>query len=409
MRRWASDNNLSNKTNLSHVLMEGGVLSIPSDKLDEFYARCMDDVHAKRKIFVVEQKTDIYNFFLDIDYVDEDSLELNQIEAIAKVICDKVNTLGGKDCLISVSEPKPKNGKTKTGVHMNWSDFPVNQEGALNIRDHVVSILKLAYGAKKWGDMIVGSVDDSVYGVLGKTKGSGFRMPWSHKCVKDKATGEQLVEGPYLPFMIYKGSVGQGPLVQAGKIAYTSQDISMDLLKMATVRSDSTTCIVIPEVPGGVKKFEGGFTTTQLKNEVTDSSHIAHLQTFIRLNMDGQATSRVKRLFKSKDAYLIETDSMYCENLGRTHNSNHIWFILQDGNIKQKCFCRCDTMKGRKHGFCKDFSGREHRLPHSLTMDLFPAKKKNIDNIKAAILPNVVINIGRRVTSNSVSVYTGNF
>lgn len=398
MRRWASENNLSNKENLSHVLMEGGVLSIPCDRLDEFYKNCIDDVRNNKKIFVVEQKTEIYNFFLDIDYVDDDSLELNQIEAIAKVICEKVNKLGGKDCLISVSEPKPKNGKIKTGVHMNWSDFPVNQEGALTLREHIVSTLRLAYSAKSWGDFI----DDSVYGVLGKTKGSGFRMPWSHKCVKGN------IEGPYLPFMIFKGTEGKGPLTLNGTIEYIEPEISLELLKMATVRSTATEPSDIPELADGLKKLEGGFTAAQKKNEISDAVMIANVQTFIRLNMDGQKHSHVKKIFKSKDVYLVETDSMYCENLGRCHNSNHVWFMIQDGEIWQKCFCRCDTMKGRKM-FCKDFSGRAHILPNSIVNGLFPSKKKTHENIKAAILPNAVINRNRTITSNSVSIYTSNF
>lgn len=398
MRRWASENNLANKKNLSHVLMEGGVLSIPCDRLDEFYKRCIDDVRNNEKIFVVEQKTDIYNFFLDIDYVDDESLELNQIEAIAKVICEKVNKLGGKDCLISASEPKPKNGKIKTGVHMNWPDFPVNQEGALTLREHIVSTLRLAYSAKRWGDFI----DDSVYGVLGKTKGSGFRMPWSHKYVKGN------IEGPYLPFMIFRGTDGKGPLMLNGIIEYIEPEISLELLKMATVRSTAAEPSDIPELADGLKKLEGGFTAAQKKNEISDAVMIANVQTFIRLNMDGQKHAHVKRIFKSKDVYLVETDSMYCENLGRCHNSNHVWFMIQDGNIRQKCFCRCDTMKGRKM-FCKDFNGRAHTLPDSIVYGLFPAKKKNNENIKAAILPNAVINRNRTITNNSVSIYTSNF
>ena len=407
MRRWASENNLSNKDNLSHVLMEGGVLSIPSDKVDEFYNKCIDDINSNKRIFVVEQKTEIYNFFLDIDYIDDEELELNQVESFVKIICDKVNKLGGRDCLVSICEPKPKNGRIKTGVHMNWPDFPVNQAGALALRGHILSTLKLVYSSINWDNVI----DDSVYGVLGKTKGSGFRMPWSHKCVKDKQTGNQVVEGPYLPFMLYKGTEGVGPLTPLGKIEHVSQEISLERLKMATIRTDITEPFEIAEAPvaAASNKKEGGFTAAQKKNAVVDTGLIAHTQTFIRMNMEGQSQSHVKKMFKSKDAYLIETDSMYCENLQRTHSSNHVWFIVRDGNICQKCFCRCDTMKGRKSGFCKDFSGRSHKLPNSLMNEMFPTKKKTRDNIKAAILPNAVINRSRAITSNCLSVYTSHF
>jgi hypothetical protein len=405
MKRWASSNNLSNKDNLSHVLMDGGVLSIPCDKVDEFYGKCVDDIKNKRNIFVVEQKTDIYNFFVDIDYIDDEELGLDQVEAFVKVICDKVNKMGGKDCLVSICEPKPKNGRIKTGVHMNWPNFHVDQNGALTLRSHILSTLNLVYSSIKWDDVI----DASVYGVLDKTKGSGFRMPWSHKSVKDRATGRQVVEGPYLPFMMYTGTEGVGPLTALGKIVHIDQDISVELLRMATIRSNETTPHEIPDAPDVSRKQEGGFTSSQTKNAVNDNGLVAQVQTFIRLNMEGQGTSRVKRMFKSKDAYLAETDSMYCENIQRTHNSNHVWFIMKNGQISQKCFCRCDTMKGRKSGFCKDFSGRVHTLSRTLTNELFPNKKKTRDNIKAAILPNAVINRNRTITSNCVSVYTSSF
>jgi hypothetical protein len=409
MRKWTTANRFNTKHNLSHVLMDGGVLSIPGDKLGEFYMKCIEDVKNETKIFVVEQKTDIYNFFLDIDYVEEDALELNQIESIVRVICDKVNTLGGENCLISVCKPKPKNGKIKTGVHMNWEHFPVNQENAFNLRDHIVDVLCRAYSATKWSE-IVNCIDTSVYGTLNKTKGSGFRMPWSHKSVKDRSSGQSVIEGPYLPFMIYRGPPGQGPLMKNGTIEYTPQEISLRLLTMATIRSFAAETAIIHQLKGSVnRKQEGGFTTSQTKSEISNAMYNARLQSFIRLNMDGQSASNVKRIFKSKDAYLIETDSMYCENIKRNHNSNHVWFIVQDGKMRQRCFCQCDTMKGRKNGFCKDFAGREHMLPNSITMEMFPTKKKNRDNIKASILPNVIINNHISISSNVISIYTNNF
>jgi hypothetical protein len=58
--------------------------------------------------------------------------------------------------------------------------------------------------------------------------------------------------------------------------------------------------------------------------------------------------------------------------------------------IAQKCFCRCDIL--RKHGFCKDFTGREHELSPSIRDKLFPNKKSA--KIKSAIAPNVSIYSG---------------
>ena len=44
--------------NLSHVLMDGGVLSVPFDRLNDFYMKCIEAVNSGEKIYVVEQKTE---------------------------------------------------------------------------------------------------------------------------------------------------------------------------------------------------------------------------------------------------------------------------------------------------------------------------------------------------------------
>ena len=57
----------------------------------------------------------------------------------------------------------------------------MNRSSAIAIREHVIDTLKLVYGSVNWEDV----VDSAVYGSSDrKTKGSGFRMPFSHKRAK---------------------------------------------------------------------------------------------------------------------------------------------------------------------------------------------------------------------------------
>jgi len=77
-------------------------------------------------------------------------------------------------------------------------------------------------------------------------------------------------------------------------------------------------------------------------------------------------------MFSDKNSYLISTTSKYCENLQRDHGSNHVWFRIEGHVIIQKCFCTCETMKGRRYGFCKDFYGRKHTLPAKIFDQLYP-------------------------------------
>lgn len=405
-REWCTAQGFSTSVNLSHVLMDGGVLSVPHDRLKEFYGFYVRCVESGEPIFVVEQKTDIYNFFLDIDYKDSEALSVERIEKLARTICEKVHSLGGGDSLVSVSKPKIQNGQVKSGVHLNWPNFPVDQKNAVYLRRHIVNTLSKLYPDEAWEKVI----DSSVYGNPDKgTKGSGFRMPWSHKkgkhsecggsgCVVCDGTGK-LTEVAYLPIFMYRC---EGPFKIMEPIGHTEP--SVEILEYATIRTQCSTSREI-EPPGDLpKKREGSFTRDQIKNQVVDSETMALLETFIR-GMKGHEKVRINKLFKSDkgDAYFVGTDSSYCENAEKEHSSNHVWFLIQEDKyvkIVQKCFCRCDVF--RKHGFCKDFSGQPYALNPSLVNKLFPNKKNS--KIKSAIAPNVSAHSNIRGMYSSVLV-----
>ena len=363
-KRWCKDQGFSNNSDLSHVLMDGGVLSVPFDKLNDFYEKCVEVYNSGEKIFVVEQKTENYNFFMDLDYKDDEEMSFEQIKSVCKVICDKVSKFGGKDALISVAEPKPIDTLIKTGIHINWPGFVVNRSSALGIRDHVINTLNLAYGSRDWKDI----VDISVYGNNSRnTKGSGFRMPWSHKKGKHEACAGQGCEvcnntgketqSEYLPIFIYK----HGP---SSTLQKTEQKPSVDILHMATLRTQSMEPVIIE----GTRE-EATFTTLQTKNEFKDQEALLLVEAFVRKNVEGQTTASITKMFKYNKQFLVSTNSKYCENKKCNHNSNHVWFHIVGDTIAQKCFSTTNVL--RQYGFCKDFSGRRHQLSNKITDILY--------------------------------------
>ena len=363
-KRWCKDQGFANNSDLSHVLMDGGVLSVPFDKLNDFYEKCVEVYNSGEKIFVVEQKTENYNFFMDLDYKDDEEMSFEQIKSVCKVICDKVSKFGGKDALISVAEPKPVDTLIKTGIHINWPGFVVNRSSALGIRDHVINTLNLAYGSRDWKDI----VDISVYGNNSRnTKGSGFRMPWSHKKGKHEACAGQGCElcnntgketqSEYLPIFIYK----HGP---SSTLQKTEQKPSVDILHMATLRTQSVEPVIIE----GTHK-EATFTTLQTKNEFKDQEALLLVEAFVRKNVEGQTTASITKMFKYNKQFLVSTNSKYCENKRCNHNSNHVWFHIIGDTIAQKCFSTTNVL--RRYGFCKDFSGRRHQLSKKITDILY--------------------------------------
>ena len=363
-KRWCKDQGFANNSDLSHVLMDGGVLSVPFDKLNDFYEKCVEVYNSGERIFVVEQKTENYNFFMDLDYKDDEEMSFEQIKSVCKVICDKVSKFGGKDALISVAEPKPVDTLIKTGIHINWPGFVVNRSSALGIREHVINTLNLAYGSRDWKDI----VDISVYGNSSRnTKGSGFRMPWSHKKGKHEACAGQGCElcnntgketqSEYLPIFIYK----HGP---SSTLQKTEQKPSVDILHMATLRTQSMEPVIIE----GTRE-EATFTTLQTKNEFKDQEARLLVEAFVRKNVEGQTTASITKMFKYNKQFLVSTNSKYCENKKCNHNSNHVWFHIVGDTIAQKCFSTTNVL--RQYGFCKDFSGRRHQLSKKITDILY--------------------------------------
>lgn len=357
-KSWCSQNGFLKKVpNPSHVLLDGGCLSVPFDRLNEFYEKYIEAIKSDEKLFVVEQKTVTYNFFVDIDYKDDESLGIDAIGDICDVICKCVKKFGGKECIISVAKPKKAGSKIKTGVHLNWPGFVVNQDIAVYLREYIISDL-FSYDRDTAWDTII---DSSVYGnPERKTKGSGFRMPWSHKMNKG------VIEGMYLPLFKYTW-----PLPSLVRI---TPEPDAAILKASAIRTDEKVTVSIDVTPP--KRKEGSFTIEQMKNEVHDSTLRNVLETFIRKHMNGQEDAYVTKIYKSKNTFLVSSTSRWCENIKRKHNSNHIWFLISGKQILQKCFCTCPTLDGRKDGFCKDFCGRRHELTSEIVDILYPDKEE---------------------------------
>jgi len=321
---------------LTHVLMDGGKLHVPFDKIDDFYLSYINFVKQSIKVFVVEQKTMYYNFFMDIDYIADEPLSMERVYNVTECICKFVNH---DMSLVSVSEPKHKNGKIKTGIHINWNGLVVDQSKAIELMNRIVTHLYTFDSSVEWRTCI----DPCVYGNPETgSKGSGFRLPWSHKktnheachgkgCVQCEHTGK-ITEGVYLPII--------------HNYEYISPDITLEKLKLATVRTSAPYTVPIPP--------------PVFKNVPTE----VELQEFIQRNMEGQSKARILKVLQTnKRCMVVSTDSKYCANKKTTHKSNHVWFEI---NNKEKTICqKCHDDE------CKKFSGRKHRLPDKICEIMF--------------------------------------
>jgi len=288
----------------THVLMNGGQLHVPDRDLNDFWRAYLSDLACGKKLYVVEQKTEKFRFFVDIDYRADSALSDEDVFSICTKIYDSVAETGR--CFVARAPAREDKGQVKSGIHMHWPDLVVNKAEALSLRTQILMELEEDH----WPE----TIDASVY------RGAGLRCLWSLK----KGAG-----GAYVPWR----SIPDGKVLNAAPC--------MDALKLFSVRTT------------------GGETErAKPASFATDSSR---LEQFIQNNMEGQESARVRAVRRTKKGegkgLCVETDSKWCERIRGTHKSNHIWFYINGKSIIQRCL----------NEECLEFSGREHFLPPSIS------------------------------------------
>ena len=278
----------------THVLMNGGILNVPDDEIQNFYKSYVECVQSGTKLYVVEQKTDRFKFFVDIDYKAPEKLGDDDLLQFCSIIHEATGT--SSRCVIARARPRNiSDALIKSGVHVHWPDLVVSRTQALHLRTKIITSLSRDFDFD-WDKVI----DASVYG------GSGLRMLWSHK----KPTGD-----PYTPWR------------QLNNSRVFSKEPNAEILDLFSVRTSG-------DAPAS-ETFE----------------NVEPLQTFIQKYLEGQGATHVKKVQRhDNDGWFAQTDSTYCENSRRKHKSNHVWFSVKSGRISQRCFDdECREFRGREH------------------------------------------------------------
>lgn len=290
MEKWLTD-----KGPGTHVLMDGGILQVPYEQLDEFYVECVHAIRLGKKVYVVEQKTDVFKFFVDLDYKGPEALPDEAVLELATIMHSVVQK--GR-CVIARAEPRNVDAQVKSGVHIHWPDVFVTKSEALALRTRI--LLELP-DDPEWSQRI----DASVYG------GSGLRMLWSHKREKG------VDSGPYVPWKHLDGTL----------LDPVPDPVT---LKLFAVRTNEVS-----------------------KETVNVEITCAPLERYIRKYLKGQELARVRRVMrKGNDRIIVQTDSKYCERIQGEHRSNHVWFGIRGERICQMCHddeCKEAKFVGREH------------------------------------------------------------
>lgn len=195
-RRWMITDQSKN-SNMTHLLLDGGKLSVPYDDEKAFLTKLASDISRGIKNYIVELRTPVYKFNADIDVFEETPKKYEDIKAwICEILsvlrefyqdwseskCSKgaenehhkyllndtikVDKLTVIVCTTDVKLNTQKYGKTysKVGIHLIFPWLKVDTDSALKLRAGFIQHFYKKYGPRpvgtnEWEDVF----DHTVY------------------------------------------------------------------------------------------------------------------------------------------------------------------------------------------------------------------------------------------------------
>ena len=361
----------------SHLCLDGGRLLVKDADHADFLNAYAAAVVRGLVPCVVETRTPVFRFFVDVDAKVPDPAAFDvrgACLAIAAAVDAAVSPPPA--CVVCVpSEPSAD----KVGVHLHFPAVTVTPATALWLRGRIVDALSLdsaggprldsaggprldaasgprlaAAGGLDWARVI----DAAVY------RGSGLRLPWS-----GKRAGDTRV---YVPTARIVGGVWTdvGPVVGVAATRAWVHELSVrDFGGVASLHFGGD-----GDGDDGGGDYDGGGARVCPESMTAYADVLPLLDAVLPVQHAGQRFVGVVSLGDSASdqrIFMLRSTSRWCGNIGRAHNSNNVYFQLTRAGVCQRCYCRCDTTEGRRHGLCKDYSSAVWPVPERVTDAFF--------------------------------------
>jgi hypothetical protein len=273
-----------------------------------------------------------------------------------------------------VAPPKKMKDGVKTGIHLIWPRHFINCEDALIIREAILFKLndhnttmgtwKYDNPLNSWSDVL----DELIY------IRNGYRMVGSDKLVPKTREPENR---PYtLSFVM--DSLGQLREHYYERLCSDTYTLILDTSIRLTPLEGAQITIPFKKIPTwfptklAIRKNKSKGNSRKSIGIGTVESDL--IQKFMDEKLpDVYKHQVIKDIRQYPDGnFLVITDSSYCMNIQRSHNSCGIYFFATRKGLYQKCLCPCDTLKGRITGYCKNYTSSCFEFPVSLSTLLFP-------------------------------------
>lgn len=371
------NNKTTNNDDTTHLLLNGGKLNIPTDKHKEFLKLYSEELEKGTKLYIVEKRPEIFKFMIDVDIKDNEYWDTDKIKKLTQIIQTVVFDFYEFDTNVICCKTPPKilqdkdNGgpdKIKTGIHLIWPRIFINSENALILREGILHKLNEIEDdnfkpLNKWEDVI----DHLVY-----TR-NGYRMVGS-----DKLNSRKLPENRPYTLSFVMDSKGNMRDLYHNRLLNEPKTFVMD----TSIRMVLSEFVKFTNIP----KWFPGETMIKTKKSVCygnmDTENSRFLVSFLNEKLPKcYKNISIREIRKYPDGnYLVITSSKYCMNINREHSSCGIYFLVTQKGLYQKCLCPCNNLKGRLHGYCKDYTSHCFEFTDIERKTLFPEiieKKKS--------------------------------
>ena len=395
---WLKAGTVGRSEKSTHFLLDGGCIEIPNSHYKEFLTLLAGDLTNGWKWYLCEKRTPVFKFMSDLDIFEDEEITLESLELLVEHIQKCIHECCGDyqvvACTTTSKQVVASNGEDviKTGVHLIWPKLWVTQKTALWIRSKIVGWLTNNLGKRQewnsWEDV----VDECVY------TANGLRMVGCSKCHICKVCKGKIPDRSSCEECKGEGRKDEGriyvPSLVMNADGTKDEDFLHILKKDIGVTLDTTSIRNFFELEESVVNLNdelmnwkndpanntlkkatvnrGAIKVLDLNNPQYKKMQWCVKNVFPKAYKKSTIT-KIKKV--SDQLYNVELDTNYCTNVERCHNSSGIFFEFTPKGIVQRCWCKKDTLEGRKRGRCRDYRSDQWEISAIARNVIFPHLK----------------------------------
>ena len=363
---WAKKRGFFGRTGgeMSHLLLDKGVLSVPESSHDEFISEYAKGVVKGGKFScVVEVKPKIFRMFYDLDIVAPPSLGKMMtrgefppdIQQIFHLICGTTADsfdIDNTSITMCISNMwKKVDEGAKVGVHLTFDNIFVSSSTALHVRDKVLE--QLAKYENPFVNPWESIVDAAVH------KGSGMRLPW--------ATKPKEPQRVYVPLLTYVLERGKDIREERIENVTTSFSSTRSILANVSLRARGIPTKLVDDI--NIVEFESPSYSGSIRH--SSLTEYATVVEELEKIIPGEYEGRITGVLKTEHVYMFRHSSKYCANVQRQHHSSNTYFLVTPYGMRQCCYSR-KVEYDEKRCPCSKFRGEYIAMPKKILDELFP-------------------------------------